>query len=276
MESIFALVRSGTIIMIPLLFAAAGGLLPALSGKLNIALEGLLLGGAFFALVVYHITGNVTAAITAAALAAMLLSALHAFAAFRLKANFFITGLAINLFAGGLCIILSDRWFNTRGVIVSQAVDGLFWGYLSGGLLLIVILSLLIFKTPFGLRLRASDKQSKALISLGIKPQNYQIAALLISGIFCGIGGSYLSLNLGAFVPGMSAGKGWIALVVIFLGGKKPVGVLIAALVYGLTEAFSIRAQGFLTLPADFILAFPYILTLIAMIVVSVFSREIK
>ncbi|MDR1836937.1 MAG: ABC transporter permease, partial [Treponema sp.] len=92
---------------------------------------------------------------------------------------------------------------------------------------------------------------------------------LLVSGFFCGIGGSFLSLNLGAFVPGMSAGKGWIALVVIFLGGRKPLGVLAAAFAFAVADAFSNYAQGLWRLPADFILAFPYVCTLIAMVVVS-------
>ena len=278
MESLIPLVRSAAIIMIPLLFAAAGGLFPALAGKLNIALEGLLLVGAFTALSVYHFTGSIVIAIISAAIAAMALSVLHIFAVFRLRANLFIAGLAINLFSGGLCIVLSDRLFNTRGVVaaqpvISQSAPNLFSWYLFSGVFLLFVMWLVIYKMPFGFRLRACDKHSEALNSLGIKSKFYQITAFLISGLLCGIGGSFLSLNLGAFVPGMSAGRGWIALVIIFLGGRKPAGILAAAFVYGLAEAFSIRAQGFWNLPADFLLAFPYILTLIAMIVVSVYSK---
>jgi simple sugar transport system permease protein len=159
-------------------------------------------------------------------------------------------------------------------VVVLQSVQGalyrgLYLWYLLFGILALALIWLVIYKTPFGFRLRACDKESEALISLGINPGFYQICAILISGVFCAVGGSFLSLNLGAFVPGMSAGKGWIALVVIFLGGRKPQGILAAAFVFGLAEAFSIYAQGFWNIPADFILAFPYICTLIAMIAVS-------
>ena len=170
MESFIPLLRGAVTIMIPLLFAAAGGIFPALAGKLNIALEGLLLAGAFCALVVFHLTSSAAAAITSAAAAAMLLSALHAFAAFKLRANVFIAGIAVNLFSGGLCIVLSDKIFNTRGVVVSVPVSGLLNWYLFSGLFLLLAIYLAIYKTPFGLHLRACDKHSEALNSLGIKP----------------------------------------------------------------------------------------------------------
>ena len=266
--------KSAVTIMIPLLFAAAGGLFPALAGTLNIALEGLLLAGAFSSLAVYCVTSSVTAAVTAALIAATALSALHAFAIFKLRANLFISALAVNLFSGGLCVVLSDKLFHTRGVIVSESAAGLQKWYVIAGVFTLAAAWLAIYKTPFGYRLRACEKDSEALVSLGIRPQVYQTIAILISGFLCGIGGSFLSLNLGAFVPGMSAGKGWIALAVIFLGGRKPLGVLVAAFLFSLAEVFSNYSQGILSLPVDFLLAFPYVITLIAMIVISVLPRR--
>ena len=268
--------RSIFSVMVPLLFAAAGGLFPALAGTLNIALEGLLLAGAFSSLAVYYATGSVFAAIIAAVIAATALAALHAFAVFKLRANLFICALAINLFSGGFCVVLSDKLFRTRGVIVSNAAQGLLKWYVIAGILMLALSWLAIYKTPFGYRLRACEKNSEALVSLGIKPQKYQTAALLISGFFCGIGGSFLSLNLGAFVPGMSAGNGWIALAVIFLGGRKPLGILAAAFLFSLAEVFSNYAQGIMSLPADFLLAFPYIFTLIAMVIITIFPGRDK
>jgi simple sugar transport system permease protein len=262
--------------MIPMLFAAIGGLFPALAGTLNIALEGLLLMAAFSALSVFHVTESLPLALGAAVLSAMLLSLLHAFASFRLKANFFITGLAVNLLSAGLCVTLSDKFFNTRGVVRAAALSGLAKWYFIFALFFLFVCAIVIYKTPFGFRLRACEKNSEALVSLGIKPRNYQIAALLISAFFCAIGGSFLSLNLGAFVPGMSAGKGWIALVIIFLGSRKLWGLLLGAFVFALAEAFSNHAQGFYSLPADFLLAFPYIITLLAMIIVSIIPKFLK
>jgi len=270
MESFIPVLKSALVIMTPILFAAAGGLFPALAGTLNISLEGLLLSGAFASIAVYHYSANVAASIAAAVFAAVSLSALHAFA-FKLRANVFISGLAVNLFSGGLCVVLSDKLFNTRGVVALTSVPGLLKWYLIFGLLLLLAAWFVIFKTPFGYRLRACEKNSDALVSLGIDAQFYRTSALLISGFFAGIGGSFLSLDLGAFVPGMSAGRGWTALVVIFLGGRKPQGVLAAAFIFAFAEALSNYAQGFLSIPADFILAFPYVCTLIAMIAVSVF-----
>ena len=274
MESIIPVFKSALILMTPLLFAAAGGLLPALAGTLNIALEGLLLIGAFTSLAVFYHTGSVAAAVSAAAIAAGAVSALHAFAAFKLRANVFIAGLAVNLFSSGLCIVLSQLIFNTKGVITAQNVPGIAGIYLFTALLLIVIIWVVVYKTPFGYRLRACDKNTEALISLGLNVQFYRVSALLLSGILCGIGGSFLSLNLGSYIPEMSAGKGWIALVVIFLGGKKPFGLLAAAFVFAAAESYSIHAQSLWKFPPDFILAFPYICTLIALIVVSVLPEK--
>jgi len=269
-KSIIPILTSTLTIMTPVLFAAAGGLFPALAGTLNIALEGLLLIGAFSSLAVYYFTGSVAASVAAAAIAATALSALHAFTTFKLRANIFITGLAVNLFSGGLCTVLSGKLFNTRGVVAAQNVPPLGNSYLFFALFVLFAAYMVINKTPFGYRLRACDKNSEALLSLGIEPSFYRTTALLASGFFCGIGGSFLSLNLGAFVPGMSAGKGWIALVVIFLGGRKPIGLLAAAFVFGIADAFSNYAQGLFRVPADFILAFPYVCTLAAMIIVSI------
>jgi len=268
------MLKSAVTIMLPILFASVGGLFPVLAGTLNIALEGLLLFGAFSSLTVFYFTGSVPAAILCAIIAAMTLSLLHIYAAFHLRANLFISGLAVNLFSSGLCILLSDKIFNTKGVIKADNVSGLLNWYIAIGIILLVIAWLAIYKTPFGYRLRACDKNPGSLISLKIKPQKYQAAAILISAFFCGIGGSFLALNLGAYVPNMSAGRGWIALAVIFLGAKNPLGIIAAAFIFALAESFSNYAQGFWNIPADFILAIPYVCTLIAIIIVAMARKQ--
>lgn len=266
MIDIHSLLRSALIIMTPILFAAAGGLLPSLAGTLNIALEGLLLTGAFTALAVYYGTSSVVLSVLSAAGASLLLSTVHALTTFKLRANVFITGLAVNLFAFGLCAVLSGVLFNTRGVVTVREISLDYRWFTVFSLVFLALSWLAIYKTPYGYRLRACEKNSGELFSLGINPQFYQITALLISGIFCGIGGSFLSLHLGAFVSGMSSGRGWIALVIIFIGARKPQGIFAAAIVYALVEAFSNRAQGLWSIPADFVLALPYVFILIAMI----------
>ena len=277
MKNILPILHSAIIIMTPLLFAATGGLYTELAGMLNIALEGLLLIGAFAAVAAVYFTGNFAAGLIAAILASVILSALLAFTTIKLRSNVFITGLAANLLAVGLTAVLSQYFFRTRGVIaLPDALLSARNVYVYAGLLLLLVSWLVIYKTPFGYRLRACAKHTTALTSLGIYPDIYRWIAFLVSGFFCGIGGSFLSLNLGAFVPNMTAGKGWIALVVIFLGARKPLGILIAAFVFGLAEAFSNYAQGLhflFSIPADFILAMPYLLTLLAMILVSAWKK---
>jgi len=111
--------------MTPLLFAAAGGLFTELSGRLNIALEGQLLTGAFFAILAAHHTGSLAAGVAAAILAATAMSALVAFAGLKLRSNIFIVGLAANLLAGGLTVVLSQHFFGTRGVVVLRNLGSL-------------------------------------------------------------------------------------------------------------------------------------------------------
>ena len=292
MNPLLPILHSAVVIMTPLLFAATGGLFCELAGMLNIALEGLLLAGAFAAAAAFHYTGSIAAALAAAVSAAALLSLLLALSTLKLRSNVFIAGLAVNLCAGGLTVVLSHYLFGTRGVVVLGDIPRLppariplidnipvlgellsgHTGYVYALWLLLGAAALVLFKTPFGLRLRACSAHAEALASLGLKPDAYRFAAFLISGFYCGIGGSFLSLNLGAFVPNMSAGKGWIALVVIFLGGRRPGGLLAAAFVFGLAEAFSNYAQGLFKVPADFILAIPYLFTLLAMIAVSIYT----
>jgi len=273
MDNLLPFLKSSLITMIPVFFAASGGLFPALAGTLNIALEGLLLAGAFSSLTVFIFTGSAFASVMAAVFSAMLLSALHAAVVFKLRANLFISGIAVNLFSSGLCVVLSDKIFKTRGVITSASSLNIFNSFLLLGIILLIISSLAVYKTPFGFKLRACEKNEQALESLGIKPDKYKITAILISGFFCGIGGSFLSLNLGAYVPEMSAGKGWIALAVIFLGARRPLGILAAAFLFAVAEIFSNYAQGIWSVPSGFILAFPYICTLIAMILVSIMKK---
>jgi simple sugar transport system permease protein len=296
MKNLLPSLHSAIYIMTPLLLAATGGLFTELAGTINIALEGLLLIGAFSAITTVYFTGSFSAGLVAAILASMLLAALLAGTSIKLRSNVFITGLAVNLLASGLTIVLSHYIFNTRGVVALKDISHLpiiivpfidnipvigtllsgHSTYVYASWLLLFLSWIAIYKTPFGYRLRACDKQSDALVSFGINPDTYRWIGFLVSGLFCGIGGSFLSLNLGAFVPNMTAGKGWVALVVIFLGVRKPLGLFAAAFVYGLAEAFSNHAQGLFNIPADFVLAMPYLLAFIAMILVSVWVKQKK
>ena len=286
--------HSAVAIMTPLLLAAMGGLFTELSGMLNIALEGLMLTGAFTSIIFTFYTGSMVVGVLLGIVCTMALAALLGTVTLHLKSNVFITGLATNLFASGLTVVLSFRLFGNKGVVVFDQIGNLprlhipvlqripiigdlFIGhhilvYLSWILLLVV--SWVLYKTPFGFRLRAAGLHETTLVSLGMRPQRYRFIAFLISGFTCGLAGAVLTLNLGAFVPNITSGKGWIALVVIFLGQKKPLGLLLAALVFGFADAFSNYAQGAYNIPADFILAIPYIFTLLAMVGFSMYTSR--
>ncbi len=288
--TVLALAHNAVGIMTPFLLAAIGGLFTELAGMLNIALEGLMLTGAFFSVVFAAATGSLLLGILAGILASLLLALVFAAANLYLKANVFITGLAVNLFASGFTVVLAHRLFGTKGVIRFENVARLpaldlpalpripLLGDLLIGHNVLVYASwaitalgaLVIRRTAFGLRLRATGLGPKTVASLGLRPERYQLAAILVSGFTCGLAGSLLTLNLSAFVPNITSGRGWIALVAIYLGGRNPLGIVVAAFVFGLAESFSNYAQGAIDIPADFILAFPYAVTVVAMILYSV------
>ena len=294
MQFTIPMLHSAITIMTPLLLASMGGLFTELSGMLNIALEGLLLMGAFCSIIFSYYTASMILGTLLGIVCTMILSAILASVTLNLKANVFITGLAVNLFASGMTVVLSFALFANKGVVVFDNIPPLpllgtpelakipilgdiFIGhsafvYLSW--LLLALCYFVLYRTPFGFRIRATGLHPEALSSLGMRPNRYRFTSFLISGFTCGLGGALLTLNLGAFVPNITAGKGWIALVVIFLGNKKPIGLLIAAFIFGLADAFSNYAQGALNIPSDFILAIPYIFTLLAMIGSSIYTKK--
>ncbi|MBN1686492.1 MAG: ABC transporter permease [Spirochaetales bacterium] len=279
-------IHNAVAIMAPFLLAAIGGLFTELTGMLNIALEGLMLIGAFASVVFASATGSLFLGVALGIISSVLVAYLFAFVSLRLKANIFISGLATNLLASGLTVVLAFKLFGSKGVIhfpgapvlplVSvpaleriPILGDLFFGHnilVYLGWICLVLAAVVIYKTPFGLRIRATGHDSSTVESLGLNPQSYQLKAILVSGFTCGAAGSMLTLNLQAFVPNITAGRGWIALVVIYLGNKTPLGILIASFVFGFAISISNYAQGFMEIPADFILAFPYIITVVAMI----------
>ncbi len=286
------LVHNAVGIMTPFLLAAVGGLFTELAGMLNIALEGLMLIGAFFSVIFAAVTGSLLLGILAGILATMLLALVFAWVNLYLKSNVFISGLAVNLFASGFTVVLAHRIFGNKGVIRFENIARLpvldvpalrriplLGDLLIGHNVLVyaswaitVLGAVVIARTAFGLRLRGTGLGPRTVASLGLKPERYQLAAILISGFTCGLAGSLLTLNLGAFVPNITSGRGWIALVAIYLGNRNPFGIIVACFVFGLAEAFSNYAQGAIDVPADFILAFPYAVTVAAMILYSVWK----
>jgi len=289
---VLSLAHNAVGIMTPFLLAATGGLYTELRGMLNIALEGLMLIGAFFGVVFAGLTGSLALGVILGIASSMLAALLFGTVTLSLKANVFIAGLATNLLASGLTVVLAFQLFKNKGVVRFELgrlpvldIPVLHGIPLLGDLLLghnvlvyvswaIVLVSMVvIYRTPFGLRLRGTGLGAPTIASLGLRPQSYQLAGILISGFTCGLAGAWMTLNLAAFVPNITSGRGWIALVAIYLGNKTPLGIVLASFIFGLAEAFSNYAQGALEVPADFILAFPYAITVLAMILYSIWRH---
>lgn len=287
------LVHNAVGIMTPFLLAATGGLFTELAGMLNIALEGLMLIGAFFSVVFASYTGSLLAGVLLGIISSMLVALIFGYISLYLKANIFISGLATNMLASGLTVVLAFRIFGNKGVIrfeiaslpelsipVLQRIPVLgdllighnIFVYLSW--VIVILAAVVIYRTPFGYRIRGTGHDPGTIASLGMKPRNYQMAGILISGFTCGLAGALLTLKMGAFVPNITSGRGWIALVAIYLGNKTPMGIVIASFVFGFAESLSNYAQGAINIPADFILAFPYVITVLAMIGYSIWKHN--
>ncbi len=206
---VLSLVHNAVGIMTPFLLAATGGLYTELSGMLNIALEGLMLVGAFFGVVFAGLTGSLALGVVLGIASSLLAALLFGLVTLKLKANVFIAGLATNLLASGLTVVLAFQLFKNKGVVRFELgrlpvlyVPALRAIPLLGDLLLghnvlvyvswaIVLVSVVvIYRTPFGLRLRGTGLGAPTIASLGLRPQGYQLAGILISGLTCGLAGA--------------------------------------------------------------------------------------
>jgi simple sugar transport system permease protein len=262
--------------MLPLFIAALGGLFTELAGVLNIALEGLILTGAFTAVMVTEITGSFMMGFTAAIVSTTAVAYLFAFTSIRLKGNIFVTGLAINLLVPPLISMISKSFYGTRGVI--RLNDSLHNQHALLSILFMVSLAAMVTVilrfTPLGLHIRTAGINKTFLESRAVQTAGIQTLVILFSGVACGIAGAVIALRLGVFIPGISAGRGWIALVAIYLGDKKPFPIMAACFLFALAEALSDAAQGFIEIPATIILSFPYFITILVLVLYSIFKKK--
>lgn len=270
------MLAKSAVFMIPLLVAALGGLFTELAGVLNIALEGLILAGAFTAVITTEVTGSLLWGITAAMAVSTLIALIFSVASLDLKGNIFVTGLAVNILVPALIAIISKSLYGTKGVIrlenAQLSINGI--AALLMALSLTALFSAVLRFTPFGLRIRTAGMNPDFLRIRGIRPGKIQRYVILISGAACGLSGAVISLSLGVFIPGISAGKGWIALVAVYLGNKKPFPVLLACFLFALAEALSDTAQGLIEIPATIILSFPYFVTVLGLVLFSIFRKQ--
>lgn len=275
MSEIFtvALIWSTIRLSTPLILAALGGLFSERSGVINIALEGLMLAGAFTAAAVTYAVGDPYLGLLAGMMAGVLIAAIHAVACIRYKADQVVTGTAINILMIGMPAFLSGAFFLSSGSTPQIPREHLIpWIPIVIAFALVPISWYVLYKTPFGLRLRSVGENPEAADAAGVKVARMRYAGVLLSGALAGIGGAYLSIGQSSlFTRNMTSGRGFIALAALIFGKWRPVQTLLACLLFGFTEAISIQMQGVVKLPSgddipvQFIQMVPYVLTIIVL-----------
>ncbi len=268
---------------IPLAFAALGGIFSERSGILNIALEGMLLTGAFVSAAVSITTENVWLGTFIAVFAGGILGLIHAYLCVNLKVNQIVSSLAINLAASGLTAYGARVLFDS-GTIALPGIEtinifglkdvpilGIFLNqdllfYLL--LLLIPLSTYIIFNTSWGLALRAVGEYPQAAATAGISVSLVRYLSVSLSGCLASLGGVYLALvHVKFFTEGISSGKGFIALAALIFGRWHPFYTVLACLLFGATEALQLRIQAFnLNIPYQFLVMLPYLIALLALI----------
>ncbi len=282
---------------VPLLLACLAGLFSERAGIFDIGLEGKMLAAAFFSAAVAHLTGSVWLGLLAGITASLALSLLHGLASITFRGNQLISGVAINFLAAGMTVLVAQDWFHQGGRTPSLIGQGRFspielplattlkdtpgfgpvYHDLISGHSVLVYLALLmvpatwwiLYRTRFGLRLRAVGENPAAVDTAGVSVVGLRYAAVMICGVLCGIAGAYLATALQAgFVKDMTAGRGFIALAALIFAKWRPWHALYATLLFGYLQAISLRpdiiesAIGF-TVQIQLLDALPYILTVV-------------
>jgi len=296
MATLILLLDSTMRLATPLLLACLAGLFSERAGIFDIGLEGKMLAAAFFSAATAAMTGSVWLGLLAGMSASIVLSLLHGAASITFRGNQLISGVAINFLAAGLTVVIGQTWFELGGrtpaltggarfqpitLPFADTLAGIpFFGplyaeVLSGhtvlvyvGLMAVPVTWFVLFRTRFGLRLRAVGENPGAVDTAGISVVRLRYAAVIICGLLCGLAGAHLATGLSAgFVKDMSAGRGFIALAALIFAKWRPWYALGACLLFGLLDALGNRFQSLdlfgMTVPTQFMQALPYILTVV-------------
>ena len=281
----------------PLILCAMAGLFSERSGIIDISLEGKMLSAAFAAGALAALTGSPWIALAGAMVVSVLLALVHGFACITNRGDQVVSGLAINVLASGLTIVLGIAWFSQGGQTPALGADarfmpmdlpfidaisaipfiGPFYSTVISGHNLLVYVALVtvpltwwvVYRTRFGLRLRAVGENPLAVDTAGISVSRLRYRAVMICGMLCGVAGAYLAIaQNAAFAREMTAGQGYIALAAMIFGKWRPLPAMLACLMFGFLDAVSIRLQGIVLpvigeVPVQLIQALPYILTVV-------------
>ena len=275
---------------VPILLAALGGAICHRAGVFNIALEGFILIGAFTAVVGSYYSQSTLVALISAALGGVFLALIFAEFHLRRPGDPIVVSIAINLISLGLTTYCLRSLFGVTGVFQHENIIKIpsinipilneipfFGSFLSNQSLLfyfsisaVIFFHLFFIYHKFGNWMRAAGENPMALLTTGVKPGRMKLLSLIICGILCGLAGAQLSIfNVSLFVENMSAGRGWIAVVVVLATGGRALPLLLLVLLFGTIDSMSLRVQG-LGLPQQFTEMMPYAASLLVLIIVSV------
>jgi len=261
---LFSTIRLAT----PLLLAALGGLFSERAGVINIALEGLMLAGAFTSAVVTHYAGDPWIGLLAGIGAGMFIASIHAVACIRFDSNQVVTGTAINILMLGVPTLLSGALFQTTGSTPQIPRDNLMPNVpIVLAFAMVPVVWYALYRTPFGLRLRAAGENPEATDTAGVSVARIRYAGVLLSGALAALGGAYLAIGQSSlFTRNMTAGRGFIALAALIFGKWRPVQTMLACLLFGFAEAASIQMQGVIpNVRVEYIQIIPYVLTIVVL-----------
>jgi len=280
----------------PILFAGLAALITDKAGVINIGLEGIMLSAALAGVVGSAFGGNAFVGLLLALVVGVTIGLLMAYFAIGLKTDIVLTGIALNLMASGgtvflLYVITKDKGMSTSlksftmpviqlPLIKSIPVLG---DILSGhnlltylAFLFTVLVWILLYRTPLGLRIRVVGENISAAESVGIPVKKVQFTALTISGVLASMGGAYMSMGyMDKFARDMTAGRGFIALAAEALGRATPLGTLIASLFFGMVDALSSNLQ-ILNVPVQFVQMLPYVCTIVGLVIYSAIKGKNK
>ena len=268
-----------------LLLPALGGVISERSGVVNIAMEGMMLAGAFFAVVADLAWHNPWLAALVGIVAGGLMALIHAVVSIRFRADQIVSGIAINIFAAGLTVFLVNRIFGLQDVghvSPSELLPYVNVPFLDqipfvgrvvfqqnvvvyAALILLVVVQLVLFRTRLGLRIRAVGEHPQAADTAGINVYLIRYGAVITSGLFSGLAGAFLAIGISnTFVPNMTDGRGYIALAAVIFGKWRPFGAFVACLIFGLGQAIY-AANSIIHVSPYLLSMLPYVLTLIVL-----------
>jgi general nucleoside transport system permease protein len=263
---------------VPTAFGAIGESIVQRAGIINVGLEGLMLGSAFSATIVSSSTGNPWLGILAGMVSGMLTSLFLGILVIKFSLDQIVVGTAINLLSLGVCGTLFEKQGATGKLMNLPSIPKFFGSFdvvLVFLILCAIAVGIVLYRTNYGLKLRAAGEYPEAVVAAGFRPAKLRYQALIAGGLFGGIGGAYLALGISqSFATEMVAGRGFIAIALVTFARWRPIGILLSAMMLGLFEVlqFELQMSGS-QIPRSLLLASPYIATLVILVFVGKGTR---